>query len=94
MGFESERAAGVDHDAEHGDRYERRAVAYVGPDPGSCGGHSGPGLCGGCRRALRLHRPHGAPLRLRPAEAPRQGRGAALPGAGQRLFPPTNRPAG
>ena len=30
MGFESGQAAGIDHDARHGDRNERRTIAYPG----------------------------------------------------------------
>jgi len=40
-------------------------------------------------RTLRVHRPYRAPLRLSPPQASGEGRGAALPGAGKRLFAPT-----
>ena len=37
MWFESERAAGFDHEAEKGDRYERRTNAQAGRDADASG---------------------------------------------------------
>ena len=37
-GYESEQLAGFDHDARHGDRYERQTVADIGPAAGLLNG--------------------------------------------------------
>jgi hypothetical protein len=42
-GYESERVAGFDHDAKHGDRDERPAITDPGAAPGVFGLHHGGG---------------------------------------------------
>ena len=41
MGYESEWAAGFDHDARHGDRYERQTIGDAGPATGLSGRNRG-----------------------------------------------------
>ena len=68
-GDESEQLAGFDHDARHGDRYERQTVADIGPAAGLSGGYGCSGFCGRRRGALRLiTRTLRLLLRLRRAE--------------------------
>src|SRR3981189_1714147 len=93
-GYESERVAGFDHDAKHGDPDERPAFT----DPGAAAGlsrvHHGGGFRPCSRGALRLYRSHGKTVYVSSLEAGGEGGGAAFPGAGERLFAPTTHPIG
>lgn len=86
-GFESE-GAGSDHDAKHGDPYERPAFTNPGAAPGLLGRHGSSRFHPGPKRALRFYRPHRRALHLTTAGASAKGAGAAVFGAGQRLFTP------
>ncbi len=78
-GYESERVAGIDHDAKHGDPDERSTITDPGAAAGLFGRYHGGGFCGVRRGAVRLHRPHRTPVQLRAPEASAEGRGAAFP---------------
>src|SRR5882724_3662850 len=63
-GYESERLAGIDHDARHGDPNERPTITDPGAAAGLCGRNDNGGFFAGPRRTLQLHRPYPGALRL------------------------------
>jgi hypothetical protein len=68
-GFESERLAGIDHDAKHGDRYERNSC-HAGSITGLLDGTVAIEFSVAMKRG-RLHFPHRPPLWLCRADASR-----------------------
>src|SRR5208283_3218723 len=93
-GYESERVAGIDHDATHGDPHERRTITDPGTASGLFGGHNRGGFFSPRGGALRFHRAHRAPVQLsRPAAGAEVG-GASIPRAGERLLASAAHPSG